>query len=599
MRLSAKEPHARFRLSSALLLHHQANRYPPRAQLDDPADLARACRTCRILHYMCLPQLYGHVILRSYDHIRYQEETAKPEGVGGGSPFAMGLNALITRNVVEYVRNFEVAGEWRDYGLEESARAGRIPDGGMMLGLLIRATLDRMPQLESFGWTLNSKMLPNVWAGLATKSRLRSLTIRFPNTRLPSPSQTAPTLPALTYLKITDIDPLCYPDNISELLYHSRKIEYLYLHFSPRMRLEREPSINIHSLFGKVRTSDYRMRLKHFAMQNLYAQNDGNYRDLYVPEIMEEFTLIDSAGGANDDASLSFVSGPPVHLPSMEMLHTLRGNKVSRRHCQIMSKLAKGLRRYFLITGRELRDRPFSLTPPSQAGDVSNPSTPQTLLSPDQQQRTPSVNGATPRSLTDHPTTGAASGTYRRSSSYVASSPGSSNDGPVIALGPFYLETICGSYGRTMTHLLLLPQWRLSEADLHRLSRSCPHMQQVGFATELEPLAALRAIAAAAPRLTAVRLLDFPEGTEVTDAAVAAGTEWYEQRLGVDKLLSDPACRLRWVGIGELVFELASDRTRGVQVEVDGERSWWRHVRRVALKKVRDVDLWSKDRLVI
>ena len=438
-------------------------------------------------------------------------------------------------------------------------------------------------------------MLPNVWAGLASKPNLKSLTIRFPNRRLPSPSLTAPTFPSLNYLKITDIDPLCYPDNISELLFTSRKIEYLYLHFSPRMRLEREPSINIHSLFGKVRTSDYRMHLKIFCMQNLYAQNDGNYRDLYVPELMEEFVLIDSAGGANDDASLSFVSGPPVHLPSMERLHTLRGNKVSRRHCQIMSKLAKTLQRYFLISGRELRDRPFTLTPPSQAGDVSQSSTPNTLP---YDNNTPSVNGATPRSLPDHATT--ASGGYRRSSSIVASSPGSTNnDGPVIALGPFYLETICACYGNTMTHLLLLPQWRLSDANLDKLAKSCPGLRQLGAATDSPPLDVLRIMANALPGLTAIRILDYPEGTDITDAAVALGTDWYEQRLGLEKWAQPGRGKLRWIGIGELAFEVASDARSGAEVEVDGERRWWRNVRRVPLKRVRDVDIWAKDRLVI
>ena len=105
---------------------------------------------------MCLPALYKNVVLRSYDHIRYSEETAKPEGVGGGSPFSMGLNALITRSVVAYVRHFEVTGEWQEYGLEENARVGRVPDGGMMLGLLIRAAIDRTTGLKSFRYGLRA-----------------------------------------------------------------------------------------------------------------------------------------------------------------------------------------------------------------------------------------------------------------------------------------------------------------------------------------------------------------------------------------------------------------------------------------------------------
>jgi hypothetical protein len=99
---------------------------------------------------MCLPKLYSNVVLRSYDHIRFSEETMAPEGLGGGSPFIMGLNALITGNVAQYVKRFELTGELQEYGLEEYAEAGRVPDGGMMLGLLVRTCVDRMPLLKTF-----------------------------------------------------------------------------------------------------------------------------------------------------------------------------------------------------------------------------------------------------------------------------------------------------------------------------------------------------------------------------------------------------------------------------------------------------------------
>lgn len=62
----------------------------------------------------------------------------------------MGLNALVTRTVASYVKNFEVCGEWQELGFEDHARVGRIPDVGMMLSLLVRAALDRMGMLSSF-----------------------------------------------------------------------------------------------------------------------------------------------------------------------------------------------------------------------------------------------------------------------------------------------------------------------------------------------------------------------------------------------------------------------------------------------------------------
>ena len=119
-------------------------------QLTDPHDLSRACRSCRKLYYMCLPNLYTRVRLKSYDHIRYSHETARPEGCGAGSPFAMGLNALIIRPVAHYVRSFEVAGKYNEIGADEYSKVGRVPDGGMMLNISVRAALERMTALENF-----------------------------------------------------------------------------------------------------------------------------------------------------------------------------------------------------------------------------------------------------------------------------------------------------------------------------------------------------------------------------------------------------------------------------------------------------------------
>lgn len=101
---------------------------------------------------MCLPQLYSNVALHSYDHVRFTNLDGYnlPEAVGGASPFAMGLNALVTRNVANYVRKFKVCGKWKDYDLEEYAKVGRVPDGSMMLNMLVRASLDRMSALDSF-----------------------------------------------------------------------------------------------------------------------------------------------------------------------------------------------------------------------------------------------------------------------------------------------------------------------------------------------------------------------------------------------------------------------------------------------------------------
>jgi hypothetical protein len=121
---------------------------PSFSQVDDVADLARLTRTSRLLYYMTLPKLYENVTLHAYTELRYTN--GRPEGYGSGSPFSMGLNALVSRNVANYVQRFGLVGEWRESDIDDYSK-GRVPDNSMMLNIAIRAALDRMENLKSFG----------------------------------------------------------------------------------------------------------------------------------------------------------------------------------------------------------------------------------------------------------------------------------------------------------------------------------------------------------------------------------------------------------------------------------------------------------------
>ena len=66
------------------------------------------------------------------------------------SPFAMGLNGLVSRNVAGYVRDFEVTGDWKEHDVEEYWKAGRVADDNMMLNTLVRVAVERMAVIDSF-----------------------------------------------------------------------------------------------------------------------------------------------------------------------------------------------------------------------------------------------------------------------------------------------------------------------------------------------------------------------------------------------------------------------------------------------------------------
>lgn len=66
------------------------------------------------------------------------------------SPFTMGLNGLVSRNVAGYVKEFRVYGEWKEHESQEHSKVGRVTDGSMMLSLLVRVAVEKMAVLYSF-----------------------------------------------------------------------------------------------------------------------------------------------------------------------------------------------------------------------------------------------------------------------------------------------------------------------------------------------------------------------------------------------------------------------------------------------------------------
>jgi hypothetical protein len=95
---------------------------------------------------MCLPRLWENVTLRTYSELRYKN--GRLEGYGGGSPFSMAVDALVSRGFATYVKTFKIVGEWREVDVEEFSK-GRVPDNTMMLNIALKAALDKMDKLQS------------------------------------------------------------------------------------------------------------------------------------------------------------------------------------------------------------------------------------------------------------------------------------------------------------------------------------------------------------------------------------------------------------------------------------------------------------------
>ncbi|KAJ6102785.1 hypothetical protein N7486_005212 [Penicillium sp. IBT 16267x] len=464
------------------------------SNVDDTGDLARLCRTCRVLNYMALPQLYRSLTLTSYDKIRYRDN--QPEGIGSASPFTMGLNAVITRPYATLVQSITLRGDWKNCDLGEYAQVGRVPDSSMLLNIAVRAAIDRTTSLESFSWELNTKMLDTVYAGLTQLPRLHSLTIRFPSTRHPQPTHVLPPMPHLRSLKITDIDPLCYPDDIATLLWKSKKLRELMLHWSPRMRIAQEPSISLHNYFRKGIAAKQPLAVKKLSFQNLYAFHSEEFNLAFDPTTVEDVTFL--SGTDNSSLMNTFVeqSWPTVPPHKKLRIKSIRLDAISKRNSEFLGNF-KGLERMYFVNVTS--ENPDCLNSPRLTSTSAAPA-----LTPPVSENPNGANGTTANS----PATQA--------------SPASQLN-LAFSGRDTYLTAITMNHGATLRHLLLCSKWPLSTAMVARLVHSCPNLEQLGLATDFSSMESLGMLVPFLRKLVALRLL-IPAGSPAPQNGPSRGS---------------------------------------------------------------------------
>ncbi|KAL9625976.1 MAG: hypothetical protein Q9204_007682, partial [Flavoplaca sp. TL-2023a] len=442
-------------------------------KLEAPADLARTCRTCRVFHYMTLPQLYTSVTLRSYESIRYSPEHGRVEGSGMGSPFIMGLNGLVLRNVSGYVKKLKIVGQWREHDLEEFSKRGRVPDSSIMLNTLVRVAIE--------SWELNAKMLPTIWQALKL-SNIRSLTVRYPSSRDPRPIMIVPPLPSLVALKVLDVDPLCYVDDISLLLAESANLRELKIVWSPRMREMREPSVNLSTMFGRCQSKSRPLTLRRIAIKNLFTYTADDFcESIYDFSAVEEITVINSTGALGDAGAAAFIDSPLRRTgPTFPSLKLLRGDKISRDLQHLLANTT-GLEKLYLIGDKRGTNYDSPTTYP----------------------RSPSSNGSSPLS-----------------------------DLHSSSLRDDTIEAIAQNHGQTLRHLLLPPQWRLTSDNVALIVRNCPNLEQLGLGAEFDRFMSMRLLMPFLPKITAIRVLDNPDSSDFRDKMHELDDGRHEKQIG-------------------------------------------------------------------
>ncbi len=397
-------------------------------------------------------------------------------------------------------------------------------------------------------------MLQTVYHGLAQRPTLSSLTIKFPALRLPRPVILIPPIPKLKTLKITDIDPLCYPDDISLLLLGSKNLRDLRLHWSPRMRDGLEPSVTLHSYFGRCIAADYKLPVEYVAFHNLYAQQTEDFEKIFNPNKIQGITMINSLAGVGDSAETIFVDDTWRMKPSkfIQNLKTMRGDKWSRAHCDLLGKTT-GLQKLYLIGAKkEVKEQADSTAngTRSQTGSPGTPGTP-----------------ATPGGFSAN------------------------------SLGKDYLAVLSENHGATLRHLLLASQWRLGSDDIAKLVRSCPNLEQLGLGIEKSDFDLFRLLLPFLPKLFAIRILDNPKSSAFSDELKAHSDRFHERKVAKE-ISKREYSSLKWVGMCDMAFEVGRIIPLGEFAE-NGEPMYMRAVKRVSLDAVKDVEIWGLDSLEI
>ena len=398
-------------------------------------------------------------------------------------------------------------------------------------------------------------MLPTVYQGLAQKTTLTKLTIKFPSKRIPRPIALVPPMANLVSLTILHIDPLCYADDISLTLLGSKNLRDLKLHWSPRMRKDREPSVVMSSYWGRNLAAGYSPPLSKISLYNLYASDLGACHAMMDVEKLEEVTIINCMDGHGDDGSTAFVDRGwrKAESPQDPRLKIFRTDKVSRNFCDMLASF-RGLEKLYLISGR----------------------------SPGNQQRTTSNSSSPSGESKAYPNSPVSS---------TSSSP--PNQGSSTGLKDELLETITANHGQTLKHLLLPPQWRLTSEALALIIRQCPNLEQLGIGVEFANFTFLRLLVPFLKKLIAIRLLENPDDPSFTNKMRELDDGRHEKKIS-DESNGSEWPSLRWFNLGELVFEVGKHEL--VPQEEGSEKMVYRRpVYRRAWDANRHIDILAMD----
>lgn len=313
------------------------------------------------------------------------------------------------------------------------------------------------------------------------------------------------------------------------------------------MREERELSTHESAYLGKCVAARYMIPLRTIAIQNLYTHRDSSECEVFDPTLIEEATSLNSANGLGDDPGTAFVDQHhwrkkgAGHPPSR--LKLLRTDKVSREQCSFIETFT-GLEKLYFIGPHPQEKRVKATTP----------------------------NG-TP--LPNSP-----------ASSQSSSSSCNTDGAGAMSLKDDYIKAITKNHGRTLKHLLLLPQWHVTDDDIALIVRQCPNLEQLGICAEHSNLKTVRLFLPFLNDLIALRILSSPDDTTFLDKMREADEKGIHEKMLSEETAKWNSSKLQYIEVGgdDLIFKIGKRETGCKKL-----------VKKTTREEVKDIAIWALD----
>jgi hypothetical protein len=375
------------------------------------------------------------------------------------------------------------------------------------------------------------------------------LTLKCPSCRIPRPTVTILPIPSLKSLHIYDIDPLCYPDDLSLLLAKAPQLQELKLEWSPRMRREGEPSVTLATYYGRAASAGVKLPLKSLTYKNLYARNERDSPIIFDASKLESLTFLNCMNPGNPSTAFydNTWRGVSTELATLTNLRKLRIDNADDDLAQMLAELSSLEEFYLSNQNAKLLEFASELvngsSPPVQEPNCSRKPHESTPVTPT------TTNNTTP----------------------LIRCPASET-----------LAALSTHHGHRLKVVLLSNQWKLSKDAIVSFTKACPLLQQLAVAIDGPQFETARAFLPNLPHIWALRILEDDGMLELTieRASAMGGVHERLKREVIGKELAKPEYRtIRYFSLSVLAFELGrvvevKSGTATIQRRVVKSLSW-------------------------